>query len=119
MDKIEKVTRALLAQMEAQDDDMIPSSIQRGNGLVWLEGWFDLRAAIAALDKARGWQPIETAPHEELLVLGWYEGSIWKQEIALASAGQRWDNGYSNRWFHGRATHWMPLPQPPAGEGGA
>lgn len=62
------------------------------------------------------WQPIETAPHEELLVLGWWElwpTKVWKQEIALASAGERFPNGYSNRWEHGRATHWMPLPVPP------
>jgi hypothetical protein len=74
------------------------------------------RARIAALDKARGdgWQPIETAPHEELLVLGWFEGDVWKQEIALASAGQRFENGYSNRWQHGRATRWHPLPAPPS-----
>ena len=60
------------------------------------------------------WQDISTAPHEELLVLGWYEGGTWKQEIALASAGERFANGYSNRWFHGRATHWMPLHPAPS-----
>lgn len=60
-----------------------------------------------------GWRPIETAPHEELVVLGWQEDGVWKQEIALASAGKRLPNGYSNRWMHGRATHWMPLPEPP------
>ena len=60
------------------------------------------------------WQDISTAPHEELLVLGWYEDDVWKQEIALASAGKRFANGYSNRWWHGRATHWMPLSAPPA-----
>lgn len=59
------------------------------------------------------WQPIATAPHEELIVLAWFEGDVWKQEIALASAGERFPNGYSNRWIHGRATHWMPLPAPP------
>ncbi len=63
--------------------------------------------------KAEAWQPIETAPHEALVVLGWYEDASWKQEIALASAGERFSNGYSNRWWHGRATHWMPLPAPP------
>ena len=61
-----------------------------------------------------GWRPIETAPHEELVVLGWQENGVWKQEIALASAGERFPNGYSNMWAHGCATHWMPLPEPPA-----
>ena len=45
----ERVKLALEAQMEAMDDETIPSSIQRDKGLVWLEGWFDLDAAIAAI----------------------------------------------------------------------
>ena len=72
-------------------------------------------AVMAERDKQ--WQPIETAPHEELVVLGWSEDGVWKQEIALASAGDRYPNGYSNRWLHGRATHWMPLPAAPKAEG--
>ena len=51
MTEVEKVARALKAQMEEQMDDITPSSIQREKGLVWLEGWFDLKAA---LDAARG-----------------------------------------------------------------
>lgn len=73
--------------------------------------------ALRAELQARQWQPIETAPHETLVVLGWYESGVFKQEIALASAGERYPDGYSNRWWHGRATHWMPLPpDPPQGE---
>lgn len=68
----------------------------------------------ADLVPAPGWQPIETAPHETLVILGWRENGVWKQEIALASAGERLPNGYSNRWWHGQATHWMPLPAPPS-----
>ena len=70
-----------------------------------------------------GWQPIKSAPHEELVVLGWWEAFpvssvpdpdfVWKQEIGFASSGQRFANGYSNRWEHGQATHWMPLAPPP------
>lgn len=76
---------------------------------------FALREKWAIVPRAdREWLPIENAPHEELLVLGWWEGDTWKQEIALASAGQRFPNGYSNRWEHGRATHYMPLYPPPA-----
>lgn len=77
---------------------------------------------VLAHRKAEAWQPIETAPHETLVVLGWYEGDVWKQEIALASAGTRYPNGYSDRWQHGRASHWRPLPDPsttPEAEGGS
>ena len=68
---------------------------------------------VLAHRKSEAWQPIETAPHEDLLVLGWYEGDVWKQEIALASAGTHYQNVYSDHWAHGRATHWMPLPAAP------
>lgn len=70
------------------------------------------RAAIEAHQRQQ-WRPIETAPHETLVVLGWYEGDVFKQEIALASAGRRYPGGVSDMWWHGRATHWMPLPSPP------
>jgi len=48
-DEVETVARALNSQMEAQADDLTPSSVQREKGLFWLEGWFDLKAAISAL----------------------------------------------------------------------
>ncbi len=46
---VERVREALEAQMEAQSDDTLPSSMHREAGRVWLEGWFDLRAALQAL----------------------------------------------------------------------
>lgn len=62
------------------------------------------------------WRPIETAPHETLVVLGWFEDGVWKQDLGLASAGQRWPTGASNMWWHGSATHWLPLPPAPGAE---
>ena len=66
------------------------------------------------------WQPIETAPHETLVLL--YSPPAYpseaKIEVGFASSGREWpapDGGrYSNRSWHGYATHWMPLPEPPA-----
>ena len=74
--------------------------------------------ALRAELQARQWMPIETAPHETLVVLGWHdENGVFKQEIALASAGTRYPGGGSDMWWHGSATHWMPLPpDPPKGE---
>lgn len=43
---VEAVARELLAQMEAQADDTAPSSLHRQEGRIWLEGWFDLAAAM-------------------------------------------------------------------------
>ena len=53
------------------------------------------------------WQPIETAPKDVVLLLGWY------------GFGDKWEtctDYYHNSrggWLHGQATHWMPLPEPP------
>lgn len=80
-----------------------------------------LSAELTAAREAQTWRPIDSAPHETLVVLGWYEtdfwgeNGVWKQEIGLASAGSRNSLGYSNRWFHGSATHWMPLSPAPTG----
>ena len=46
---IEKIARTLEAQMETQADDTTPSSIHRQQGRVWLDGWFDLSAALTAI----------------------------------------------------------------------
>lgn len=72
--------------------------------------------AAACIRALVEWQPVETAPHETLVVLGWDEDGVWKQELALASAGQRWPTGASNMWWHGSATHWLPLPPAPGAE---
>ena len=86
---------------------------QRGSWNRSKEGVGEVEYIRADLAHAPGWQPIETAPHETLVILGWRENGTWKQEIALASAGERLPNGYSNRWWHGQATHWMPLSEAP------
>lgn len=72
--------------------------------------------AAACIREMVEWQPIETAPHETLVVLGWFEDGVWKQDLGLASAGQRWPTGFSNMWCHGSATHWLPLPPAPGAE---
>lgn len=57
--EVERVERELDRQMDQQADDTTPSSIQRDKGLIWLEGWFDIPAAIAALTT-----PTEDARHD-------------------------------------------------------
>jgi hypothetical protein len=63
------------------------------------------------------WQPIETAPHDTLVLL--FSFSDGKQEVGYASSGSRrkLSDGsiVSNMSWHGHATHWMPLPPPPGG----
>ncbi len=60
---VERVARELAAQMEAQADDTTPSSIQREKGLIWFDGWLDLRAVIAAQVAAmKGEGPLPAPP---------------------------------------------------------
>ena len=58
------------------------------------------------------WQPIETAPHNTSVLLGWrdWRDGQWCVEVGAATTGQRYDNGYSNISQHGSATHWQSLP---------
>ena len=67
------------------------------------------------------WQPVETAPHNEAVLLYLPAAGYSKAEIEVGcmSTGSR--NGpYSSISYHGRATHWAPLPSPPpcAGDAG-
>lgn len=50
---IEDVARALREQMETWADDFTPSSVMRDKGLIWLEGWFDLSAALSPIIEER------------------------------------------------------------------
>ena len=65
------------------------------------------------------WQPIETAPHETPVLLYSPPDHFGRStiEVGLASAGRTWPapggGTFSNRTWHGYATHWMPLPPPP------
>lgn len=55
------------------------------------------------------WQPIETAPHDTELLLGWrdtFGGVQWRCVVDLARSTK-------GGWWHGQATHWQFLPQPP------
>jgi len=74
--------------------------------------------ALRAELQARQWMPIETAPHDQEVLLGWTEwDGAWRAEVGMASWGWRTDR-VSNISRHGRATHWQTLPPaPPQGDG--
>jgi hypothetical protein len=58
------------------------------------------------------WLPIETAPHETRVLLGWWYDGVWISEVGEASHG--WTrNGISNMSRHGQAVYWRPLPTGP------
>jgi Protein of unknown function (DUF551) len=53
------------------------------------------------------WQPIETAPADVPLLLCWADGEKWLFDVGEA-------RNTRGGWSDGDATHWMPLPAPPA-----
>jgi hypothetical protein len=55
------------------------------------------------------WQPIDTAPLDEDVLLGWWR--TWPERIWECAAGLA--GCTRGRWRHGQATHWMRLPAPP------
>ena len=61
-----------------------------------------LRTRIAELEAMTTWQPIETIPKKEGVVIVYTEyGETYSRKIYAT------DNDYSH------ITHWMPKPQPP------
>lgn len=71
---------------------------------------------FSSQDTLMAWQPVETAPHETNILLGYWKDwpkREWVTEVGWYSRGQRFKNGHSNYSRHGYATHWMPLPDPP------
>jgi len=79
----------------------------------------DILAIVAGAGQisASGWQPIETAPHAtDVLLYSPVLGSLEaRMEVGYASGGRR-DAVGSTMWYHGTATHWMPLPAAPTPE---
>ena len=76
----------------------------------------DLIATLrAAVEQEREWQPIETAPHNKAVLLGWedWRDGAWAMNVGPASTGVR-NEVASSISHHGSATHWQPLPAPPA-----
>lgn len=73
--------------------------------------------ALRAELQARQWMPIETAPHDQEVLLGWADwDGVWITEVGMASWGWRTAR-VNNISLHGRATHWQTLPPaPPQGE---
>ena len=76
-------------------------------------------AAIAAAEAA-GWEPIETAPKDGTPVDLWCQGQFrsGRETDCWFSDGKWWqynDLGQDCRDEVDNATHWRPVPEPPAG----
>lgn len=77
---------------------------------------------VPAEPSAEGWREIsegDEPQHGLRVLLGWrdWRDGTWCTEVSAYSTGQRYDNGCSSVSTHGSATHWLPLPPAPHGEG--
>lgn len=83
----------------------------------------ELDAALARLTSERGWQPIDTAPENQSILIfipNWdhYGPGIYRAILVNMGTGRRW---HTTGWAVGRdleagypqPTHWAPLPAPP------
>jgi hypothetical protein len=64
-----------------------------------------------------GWQPIETAPKDEMFVWAapdWKRTGKWKLGLAYRNVSGGWSDAYGAPAPE-YATHWWPLPAPPQG----
>ena len=69
----------------------------------WQERWRII--ASAAIDEARGWRDISSAPREQWLL-------TWG--VDAGHTIQRIPNDLRSFWAEGvEATHWQPIPAPP------
>lgn len=121
--EVERVARAICANSDpcryggCTPDDIV--ECLTGFMPRWKMHTDNARAALSAIDvagiRADKWMPIETAPHDEVVLLYWKDWADREyMEAARASHGQSYPNGYSDMSRHGSATHWQPLPLPPA-----
>lgn len=72
------------------------------------EGAQEIRAALESFAAQRdmGWQPIETAPRDELVLLGWWFAPSW--------SAPSWEMDIGEAEHETCAAYWHPLPTPPA-----
>ncbi len=70
------------------------------------------------------WQPIETAPRDGATVLGYFadrKSGVMFDLIRWMEAGENSDWHYDGTYHHApghpQPTHWMVIPDPPAGAG--
>ena len=66
----------------------------------------------------KGWQPISTAPKDQAILI-WDGSEVVSAEFLRGPGGEfaGWDwvqHSDSGRVTSFKATHWMPLPEPPA-----
>ena len=85
---------------------------------VKFEDYCKLEAELAALKAENEWQPIETAPKDGTVFLGYKRGQFRECYKVTRDDCDMWcfggTSGADDLFPNIKPTHWMPLPKPPA-----
>jgi len=85
---------------------------------VKFEDYCKLEAELAALKAENEWQPIETAPKDGTVFLGYKRGQFRECYKVPRDDCDMWcfggTSGADDLFPNIKPTHWMPLPKPPA-----
>ncbi len=60
------------------------------------------------------WQPIETAPKDEMFIWAYRREGKWSIGLAYRNVSGGWSDAYGDPSAPKYATHWHPMPEPPA-----
>ena len=85
---------------------------------VKFEDYYKLETELAALKAENEWQPIETAPKDGTVFLGYKRGQFRECYKVPRDDCDMWcfggTSGADDLFPNIKPTHWMPLPKPPA-----
>ena len=85
---------------------------------VKFEDYCKLETELAALKAENEWQPIETAPKDGTVFLGYKRGQFRECYKVPRDDCDMWcfggTSGADDLFPNIKPTHWMPLPKPPA-----
>jgi hypothetical protein len=70
--------------------------------------------AVAPIPLHDGWQPIETAPRDRMFIWAYQREGKWSVGVAYRNVSGGWSDAYGNLGPPKYATHWAPMPTPPA-----
>lgn len=77
----------------------------------------DLRARLEKAERDAGWQPIDTAPMDGTVILGYRSGKMREAYRVQRDDCEMWVFGGASAAVKHlpsiKPTHWMPLPNPP------
>lgn len=103
--------------------DLFPHRSFNNHSFTWLTGLVVERWVKAKGTNKVEWEPIETAPRDGVVIMGWIGVPwlfTWSNETECWHGVVPHDDGYALMWVrsvkYNQPTHWMPLTEPPEGK---